>query len=61
MTYSVQVGINYLLYMQFEDKPRRAPVAFVIAQGPATVINFVVQRLVIFRWTDVDAPCPPGT
>lgn len=33
LTYAVQVGINYLFYMQFEDKPWRVPVAFVIAQG----------------------------
>ncbi len=49
VTYTVQVGINYVFYVAWDEKPWRVPVAFVIAQGTATVINFIVQRAVIFR------------
>ena len=49
VTYGVQIGINFVFYSMWDDKPWRVPVAFVIAQGTATVINFVVQRAVIFR------------
>lgn len=49
LTYAVQVGINGWLYHVFADEWWRFPLAFVIAQGTATVINFVVQRVVIFK------------
>lgn len=49
LTYAVQVGINYVFYLQFAGQSWQVPVAFIIAQGTATVINFVVQRAVIFR------------
>lgn len=49
VTFAVQVGINAVLYHSLPDRWWRVPSAFVIAQGTATVINFVVQRAVIFR------------
>lgn len=49
LTFGLQVGINWLCYSALPDEFWRVPLAFVVAQGTATVINFVVQRLVIFR------------
>ncbi|RDI61719.1 GtrA family protein [Nocardia pseudobrasiliensis] len=49
VTFAVQVGINQIMFYALPDDWWRKPLAFVVAQGTATVINFIVQRAVIFK------------
>lgn len=49
VTFFVQVSIYTSLSQAWDEQVQWSLLAFVIAQGTATVINFVVQRVVIFK------------
>ncbi len=48
-TFAINVGMNALALAVLPAIPARYTVAWVIAQGTATVINFVMLRTVVFR------------
>lgn len=48
-TFALNVGVNALALAILPDMPLRITVAWVLAQGTATVVNFVMLRSVVFR------------
>jgi len=48
-TFAINVGMNALALALLPAMPARYTVAWVIAQGTATAINFVMLRTVVFR------------
>lgn len=49
VTFFVNVGTNALVLHVLPDSGWRVTLAWVVAQGTATVINFVMLRTVVFR------------
>jgi putative flippase GtrA len=49
VTFFVNVGVNALFLHVLDGHRFQVPIAWVIAQGTATVINFVLLRTVVFR------------
>lgn len=58
LTFAVQLGVNAIVLGFVTHNLVGTTVAYVIAQGTATVINFIVQRKVIFT-PERSAPCGP--
>lgn len=48
-TFALNIGMNALMLVALPAMPLRVSVAWVIAQGTATAINFLMLRTVVFR------------
>jgi putative flippase GtrA len=48
-TFAINIGMNALMLAVLPQVPLRISLAWVIAQGTATAINFVMLRTVVFR------------
>jgi putative flippase GtrA len=48
-TFALNIGVNALMLAVLPGIPMRVSLAWVIAQGAATTINFVMLRTVVFR------------
>lgn len=48
-TFALNVGVNALALAVLPAMPLRITVAWVLAQGTATLVNFVMLRTVVFR------------
>jgi len=48
-TFTLNVGVNALALALLPAMPLRTTTAWVIAQGTATLVNFVMLRTVVFR------------
>ena len=48
-TFALNVGVNALMLAVLPEMPFRLTAAWVVAQGTATVVNFVMLRTVVFR------------
>jgi putative flippase GtrA len=48
-TFAINIGMNALMLAVLPQLPFRTSLAWVIAQGCATAINFVMLRTVVFR------------
>ena len=48
-TFALNVGVNSLALALLPEMPLRTSLAWVLAQGVATTVNFVMLRTVVFR------------